>query len=318
MDTSISKNENHSENLSTNNVYQTPPFNHHEVMWLYQYDYNITPSQIDIIKALPRETLLKDLCTILTDAIELYDVYKQPSDENTWFAIHALLLMRDLEATECIEQILAFLNHEEEILDFYLGDYITEAIAHVITKCGLNNLPLLARFVKETKACVWGKIAVVEGISQGVLHKLIHRDDAIAWLDDLLRHYTATEPSEDENEEILFAGLTAMYLDLQAKEQTHFIQQFYEQNRVDLMFAGDWKAVETEMKEGKEGITHKIETITEDYLSLKKRDEDEYDYDEDDFYNFSAPIVRTEPKIGRNDPCPCGSGKKYKKCHGNS
>jgi preprotein translocase subunit SecA len=28
------------------------------------------------------------------------------------------------------------------------------------------------------------------------------------------------------------------------------------------------------------------------------------------------PIHRTEEKIGRNDPCPCGSGKKYKKCHG--
>lgn len=27
---------------------------------------------------------------------------------------------------------------------------------------------------------------------------------------------------------------------------------------------------------------------------------------------------RTEPKVGRNDPCPCGSGKKYKKCHGSS
>ena len=26
--------------------------------------------------------------------------------------------------------------------------------------------------------------------------------------------------------------------------------------------------------------------------------------------------VRVEPKIGRNDPCPCGSGKKYKNCHG--
>ncbi len=26
--------------------------------------------------------------------------------------------------------------------------------------------------------------------------------------------------------------------------------------------------------------------------------------------------IRTEQKIGRNDPCPCGSGKKYKKCHG--
>ena len=28
------------------------------------------------------------------------------------------------------------------------------------------------------------------------------------------------------------------------------------------------------------------------------------------------PIVRDMPKVGRNDPCPCGSGKKYKKCHG--
>jgi len=27
-------------------------------------------------------------------------------------------------------------------------------------------------------------------------------------------------------------------------------------------------------------------------------------------------VVRTGPKVGRNDPCPCGSGKKYKKCHG--
>jgi preprotein translocase subunit SecA len=26
--------------------------------------------------------------------------------------------------------------------------------------------------------------------------------------------------------------------------------------------------------------------------------------------------VRVEKKVGRNDPCPCGSGKKYKHCHG--
>jgi preprotein translocase subunit SecA len=28
------------------------------------------------------------------------------------------------------------------------------------------------------------------------------------------------------------------------------------------------------------------------------------------------PVRRDRPKVGRNDPCPCGSGKKYKKCHG--
>jgi preprotein translocase subunit SecA len=30
----------------------------------------------------------------------------------------------------------------------------------------------------------------------------------------------------------------------------------------------------------------------------------------------AATVVRTYPKVGRNDPCPCGSGKKYKFCHG--
>ena len=27
-------------------------------------------------------------------------------------------------------------------------------------------------------------------------------------------------------------------------------------------------------------------------------------------------VRRDTPKVGRNEPCPCGSGKKYKKCHG--
>jgi preprotein translocase subunit SecA len=30
----------------------------------------------------------------------------------------------------------------------------------------------------------------------------------------------------------------------------------------------------------------------------------------------NTPIVNSEPKVGRNDPCPCGSGKKYKNCCG--
>ena len=30
----------------------------------------------------------------------------------------------------------------------------------------------------------------------------------------------------------------------------------------------------------------------------------------------STPVMRDQPKVGRNDPCPCGSGRKYKQCHG--
>lgn len=54
-------------------------------------------------------------------------------------------------------------------------------------------------------------------------------------------------------------------------------------------------------------------------------DEDDYDSEDDflkdwesalDFLENSEPFMREEPKVGRNEPCPCGSGKKYKKCCG--
>ena len=40
--------------------------------------------------------------------------------------------------------------------------------------------------------------------------------------------------------------------------------------------------------------------------------EDDTDY----FYSGNKPFVREVPKVGRNEPCSCGSGKKYKNCHG--
>jgi hypothetical protein len=40
----------------------------------------------------------------------------------------------------------------------------------------------------------------------------------------------------------------------------------------------------------------------------------DYEPDDDEPDAWSEPIVNTGLKIGRNDPCPCGSGKKYKKC----
>jgi preprotein translocase subunit SecA len=33
---------------------------------------------------------------------------------------------------------------------------------------------------------------------------------------------------------------------------------------------------------------------------------------------ITIPLKREMPKVGRNDPCPCGSGKKYKQCCGRS
>jgi len=38
--------------------------------------------------------------------------------------------------------------------------------------------------------------------------------------------------------------------------------------------------------------------------------------EDDDLEEAQQTYKREQPKVGRNDPCPCGSGKKYKQCHG--
>jgi hypothetical protein len=61
---------------------------------------------------------------------------------------------------------------------------------------------------------------------------------------------------------------------------------------------------------------YRPETITARQRRWAEEDRQQVERNEytDDTLVWHEPHVRQEPKIGRNDPCPCGSGKKYKKC----
>jgi preprotein translocase subunit SecA len=58
-----------------------------------------------------------------------------------------------------------------------------------------------------------------------------------------------------------------------------------------------------------------------EHVLLSGADDEEDEYPDDEYEDYDAEplapsdtVIREERKIGRNDPCPCGSGKKYKKC----
>jgi tetratricopeptide (TPR) repeat protein len=62
-----------------------------------------------------------------------------------------------------------------------------------------------------------------------------------------------------------------------------------------------------------------LKSKDKDDNALPNNDPDEEGYDEEGKGHWAPPqqsIKRIETKVGRNDFCPCGSGKKYKKCHG--
>ncbi len=58
-------------------------------------------------------------------------------------------------------------------------------------------------------------------------------------------------------------------------------------------------------------VPERIQQEIDTYNNEKLNDKREERYDD---WTPEQPYVNTQPKVGRNDPCPCGSGKKYKKC----
>lgn len=42
----------------------------------------------------------------------------------------------------------------------------------------------------------------------------------------------------------------------------------------------------------------------------------DHDHDHHHHHHVQAPVRNPLREVGRNDPCPCGSGNKFKKCHG--
>jgi len=59
-----------------------------------------------------------------------------------------------------------------------------------------------------------------------------------------------------------------------------------------------------------------VDEIEEAFQRKKRRELEQARMAGSGDYQPVQQIVRGAAKIGRNDPCPCGSGKKYKKCCG--
>ncbi len=108
-----------------------------------------------------------------------------------------------------------------------------------------------------------------------------HPDLRTVVLDALTAQLDAAEPATPD-EEVVNGFIVGELLDLDAREALPAIERAFEGHRVDVSIAGDWNDVRRHF-----GL-----------VPVGGR---------------SAPVVA---KVGRNDPCPCGSGKKYKKCHG--
>jgi hypothetical protein len=127
--------------------------------------------------------------------------------------------------------------------------------------------------------------------------------------------------NEREHNTIIAAALC----DLKAVEAAPIIEQAYAAGHVDVSYYGDWESAQIGLglKTGRDTPEWVEREAIRKQRGLAVRsfmDDDDTEpepfMDDNDFAlaPSQAPFVNSAPKVGRNDPCPCGSGKKYKKC----
>jgi hypothetical protein len=102
--------------------------------------------------------------------------------------------------------------------------------------------------------------------------------------------------------------IVAELVSLKAVEAMPAILAAFAEDVLDWSVSGDLEDVELGM-----GLRTQRDTPRPNYQQPVD-DDTEFEDDDEDYKPLVEQVIRAEPKIGRNDPCPCGSGKKYKKC----
>jgi hypothetical protein len=265
----------------------------------------------------------------LKDAISRQDYFIELAEEggmmaeDTNFAIHAIFLLGELRATESLPLVLETLSQSEVFIDFWFGDFMTGSLWEPIYRMGDKQLDLLKDFVLSPGIYTYARTEVCSTVIQIAHHQPDRKEEICAWFDDLLNIISQKIEKEDYVD-ISFSSLAVSdAVELHEQSMLPVIEVLFKQGYVDDLIYRSLDEIAEEIaapprpedKRELMNIYDRYQQVVTTWAGYTEDDEESEDELWDDVKTGSGQAVEAHtPKIGRNDPCPCGSGKKYKKC----
>jgi hypothetical protein len=265
------------------------------------------------LKQKDADAAAKQLLSMVED--ETYYDYTEEDDESetgdprSWTRLHALCTLQLLgdAARIGIEPLLSLLDDDD--------DYVHEASTFYYAAMGEPAIEPLAKALMDGDEDTYYRAGAGSALAEiGDQHPEL-RDRVITVIEQALLL--------EQEDKAAVALLITNLLDLDARDSLPIIEKAFQEERVDLSVV--------QMPEVEEHFELPVVTPYVDWRKLPEfagvADEDYEDWSEESPLSPLPPIEDDEPrevqipfvaaeKVGRNDPCPCGSGKKYKKCCG--
>ncbi len=268
----------------------------------------------------------------LLHAIEWADEHTDEANEGEppymlhLFALYLLAQFRETRACPLIAQLAR--NPEIEALT---GDVVTEDLGGILASVCGGDTAAIEGLIEDP-----GLDEFVRGAAVTAFGVLLHtgattREQISAYLGELFASRLEREPGH------VWDSIISVCSDFQFAEHLEAIRECYRAGLAD-PFCDALEDVETELAlppgSSRRVRWDRYELIDDTIAEMgswycftpKAAEENEFDElraPEDSLLDDTGddalprtPVVRETPKIGRNDQCPCGSGKKYKKCCG--
>jgi hypothetical protein len=257
----------------------------------------------------------------------LEDVARDPepfaSDRDRFIHIYAMYLLAQFHEARAYPLLVRIFSEPGAMPFDLAGDLVTQDLGRILASVSDGDVGGMTSLVENERANGYVRSAAMDGLVTLVVCGKRSRDEVMAYFSSLF-HKLDRRPSQAWN------GLVSACADLCPEEVVKEIRQAYEDGLVEPGYIG-WKDIERALALGKEAAIEELRgryslitdvadelgwwaCFREDVWSIGRRKAPltlpQFDL------ATPKPIRRAQPKVGRNDPCPCGSGKKFKKCCG--
>jgi hypothetical protein len=272
------------------------------------------PQLLDSIKALGHDAV-QPLIAMATTPAE-YEVAKDDHAALTgWAPYIAIDLLGELHPPEALEPLLSLLTWEDNV-------NLTIEVPDAIGRFGAAAIEPVTTFLADSTHSPWARSAAAESLAKITLTHPELQETIVATLTAQL---DSNEPNTDDVC-ILNGFLVAQLVEQKARESAPSIIRAFEEDRVDIAIVA-WPYV----RDALDIPPDTAPNLDAQYPELRFSHPDDAPITSwldtapvsswlDAPLNLDpeTPYHRPTPKVGRNDPCPCGSAKKYKRCHGRS
>jgi hypothetical protein len=245
-----------------------------------------------------------------------------PTAEASRFFFRAIHILGGLREQRAFKPLLRFLAADPEVVEDELGDATADTLTRIVAGVFDGDHRALFAAVRDFELDEYVRGSLLGSVAFLTWTGAIAREETVRFLEEFARNGPAL-------------GDHGWYAWLEAIELLGIEQLAPEVRRV--WHADDLLQSFVDLPDFEAGLSHAItdpqdperfrrahlgyiEDVIVALEPFREATEDEanYRYDLDDGFapavRYGEPIINPFRDVGRNDPCPCGSGKKYKKC----